>query len=288
LLAGFVAALPQLAEAVNLYFMPGDAFFTTSLSEKSTSELPDAGGDVIFTHHCLDDDMALCGYAGFARLEVRKLPPEVATGLKTLYWELREQGYWKEDRVVTGKDGKVTREEMNPFLLLIYDKSFDPKRYDFGLKYNERWAELPEEALLDRKTLRFEAIKYEKFVSGEEALVRDWRDSRKVAGLPVEIPAGVKWASSSDGQHPPAVAKAGDLRFFVLVSGSFDRLYKREAYEEFWEVTPSGFRRFRFRPRPENWERTDLVMTESPLDQPQKLFEPGPDDAEVEGGEKAD
>lgn len=134
------------------------------------------------------------------------------------------------------------------------------------------------------------AIRYGNAVRGEEAVILDWQDSRKVAALPIEIPAGVKWASSSSGQHPPAVAKARDLRFFVLLPGSFESLYKREAYEEFWEVTPAGFRHFEYRPGGKDWEETHLRVTEIPFDQPQKLAgsEPEPEQADSERDEKAE
>lgn len=270
MLALLVTATPQPVEAVNLFFMPGDAFFSASLSEEAAAALPEKGGTLTLKHHWLHDDMYFCGYTGFAKLEVREMPPEIVEGMRTLYRELRERGYWKEEKIVT-RNGEQERGEANPFLLLVYDKSFDPTRHAFGLKYNESWAHPPEEALLDRGTSRHEPTKYEKFVPGEEAVIRDWKDAPTVAGLPVEIPKGVKWASAGSGEHPPATVDAAEVRFFVLPHDALEPLFQGNEHARFWEVTPDGFRRFEYQRIRADGDKTELIATDVPFDRPEML-----------------
>jgi len=276
LLSLVVLASPQPAAAVNLFFMPGDAFFSASLSEESAAALPEKGGTLTLKHHWLHSDWYLCGYGGFQHLEIRDVPPEQVAGLKTIYRELRRLDWPRQALISYDANGKEVRSEENPFHLFVYDKSFDPARHSFGLKYNDGWSDPPLEAMREPAKgfgagSRFPAIKYEKFIEGEAAVVLDWKDGPKVPSLSVEVPPDAKWASMGPEIVEPAVAKASDVRFFVLPHESMQKIHERQPHEHFWEVTPTGFRRYWFRPDEEDHDVASLEIADIPFEQPARL-----------------
>ena len=274
ILAAAVVATPHPAAAVNMFFMPGDAFFSASLSEESAAALPIDGGTILLKHRWLHSDFYLCGYSGFRNLKIEAVPREVATGLKSLHRELRRLEWPRQAYISYDENGKERQSEENPFHLFVYDKSFDPHRFSFGLKYNERWNAPPEEAMKEPKKGffgRMPAIKYEKFLNGEQPVILDWRDAAKVAPLPVEVPPEVKWASMGPQIDEPAVARAADVRFFVLPHDTLQKIHERESHQHFWEVTATGFRRYWYRPAEDETNGGTLEVAEIPFDQPARL-----------------
>ncbi|HEX6986923.1 MAG TPA: hypothetical protein VF170_16215, partial [Planctomycetaceae bacterium] len=264
-------------------FMPGDAFFHTRLTQDVADSIPSEGGTVTLPYRAPDHAMGgLCGYAGFAKLEVRDVPPEVARGLKELHAELRKT-YPKTIEITTDAEGKeLSRSEVDAFRLFVTVKEFRPGVHQFGLKYNENWNSPPPEAMVPdgRPTLKIPAAVYECYVRGEDAVVADWRDAKNVPPLPVEISPYAAWGFTGAPIEQPAIAKAADARFFVLWSGDMRHYFREERNMRFWEVTPAGFRAYRYE------KRGELKVTDVSLDDVRRAVDwdndlaDEPDDAE--------
>ena len=131
------------ALAMNIAFMPGDAFFHALLTEESLADLSDEGMRFRYAHVPMSG--GLCGYAGFENLQVTGDTSILNEHLRALYRSLREF-YWKELRV--NPDGTTT--ETNGFHVFIHNAdvewSSSPSSQRIGIKYNESWPNLPESA----------------------------------------------------------------------------------------------------------------------------------------------
>ena len=238
------------ADATNVYFMPGDAFFHTRLTEEVVSGLE--AGSVTLTYR-KPSPFTFCGYAGFPRLQIEQMDPEMTQAFKKLYAGLRLQ-YPKQIQIM--KTGVVDTvdvvTEVNGFHLLVYGRDFDVQRFRLALKYNENWHSPPVAAVGTQGWLIMPARGYDPFLKSYEAVVEDWRNAGNVAGLPVKVPKDLLWARSGPEIETPVRARAQDLRFLVFPADSLREHFKRKNNEEFWEVTPSGIKAY-------SWKRGELI-----------------------------
>lgn len=259
-----VAAVPT--QATILRFMPGDAFFHARFTQEVADSIPEDGGTIKLPYSGPDHAVGgLCGYAGFAELEVRNVPPEIARALRALRRE-SDTGY----AVVIDRDGKETfRRETGSPRLFVYAKDFDPHLRRFGLKYNEDWQSPPPEAMKPdgRPTLKIPAAVYECYVRGEEAVIDDWRDAKTVSALPVKVEPYAAWGFTGAPIEQPAVVEAVDVRFYVLEDGDMRRYFRELRDVRFWEVAPAGFRAFYYE------RRGELAESEFPLSDVRRALE---------------
>ena len=246
LLAALMAALLWLpsstGKANNNFFLPGDSFFHTILTEALLADMEKSKNPVFRYNRPKHLDSYLCGYAGFEQLQVTGMSPAIKKNLQTLYRHLREEYPLRielvpETKFVPGdlgddevKTGKILRRELNGFNMFFYNADFDANRYRLGLKYNENWLEEVVAFGHSREHAQFEF-----FVREEKAILSDWRDCRLVKPLGVISPP-IKVRRSSN-PLPPITLKS-KVRIFVLPEGKFSSAFNRSDF--IYEVTEAG------------------------------------------------
>ena len=234
---------PHTARANNNYFLPGDSFFHTLLTEAVLADLEKSKSPVFRYDRPDHLNSFLCGSAGFEQLQVKEMSPAIKKNLQSLYRHLRgayplrielvPETKWvrkEEDGDVEVKTGKILRRELNGFSMFFYNADFDANRYRLGLKYNENWLEEVVAFGHSRKHAQFEF-----FVREEKAILSDWRDCRLVKPLDVISPP-IKVRRSSN-PLPPITLKS-KVRIFVLPEGKFSSAFNRSDF--IYEVTEAG------------------------------------------------
>ena len=235
---------PTTGSANNNYFLPGDSFFHTVLTEAVLADMEKSKSPVFRYDRPDHLNSFLCGYAGFEQLQVKEMSPAIKKHLQTLYQHLRKQHPLQielapETKLVRDasgefdkevKTGKMLRRELNGFSMFFYNADFDANRYRLGLKYNESWVE---------EVVAFghpqEHVQFEFFVRDEKAILSDWRDCRLVKPLDVISPP-IKIRRSSN-PLPPMTLKS-KVRIFVLPEADFSSAFGRSDF--IYEVTEVG------------------------------------------------
>ena len=235
---------PTIGNANNNYFLPGDSFFHTVLTEVVLVEMEKSKSPVFKYNRPDHLNSFFCGYAGFEQLQVKDMSPAIKKNLTMLYRHLREAyplqiELIQETKLVRDasggfdnevKTGKMLRREMNGFSMLFYNADFDADRYRLGLKYNENWVEQ-----VVAFGHRQEHVQFEFFVREEEAILSDWRDCRLVKPLDVISPPITKRRSSNP--LPPITLKS-KVRIFVLPEADFNAAFDRSGFV--YEITETG------------------------------------------------
>ncbi len=124
------------ANAVNLAFMPGDAYFVSWLSGDTKKAL--LGSDLVFEYGHSIEDMAFCGYAGFQRLRITGDTVKLKAVVRPV---LAAIGQAAGDKQTEPKHR-----------LFIYNRDLDwSTDLTLGLRYNQHWDDLPDEAFDSEK-----------------------------------------------------------------------------------------------------------------------------------------
>ena len=244
-----ILQLPTAAQANNNFFLPGDAFFHTVLTESLLQDIEKSKSPVFRYVRPDHLDTFLCGFAGFNMLQVKEMSPAIKKNLQALYRELREdyplqielvqETTWVRGSIEDGdkeiKTGKILRRELNGFSMFFYNAGFDANRYRIGLKYNETWAE---------EVMAFghqrEHIQFEFFIREEKAILSDWRDSQLVKPLDVISPPIEPRRSS---KPLPPVTLRSKVRVFILPESNFQSAFDRS--RGIYEVTEAGIQYYR-------------------------------------------
>jgi len=244
-----ILQLPTAAQANNNFFLPGDAFFHTVLTESLLQDIEKSKSPVFRYVRPDHLDTFLCGFAGFNMLQVKEMSPAIKKNLQALYRELREdyplqielvqETRWVRGSIEDGdkeiKTGKILRRELNGFSMFFYNAGFDANRYRIGLKYNETWAE---------EVMAFghqrEHIQFEFFIREEKAILSDWRDSQLVKPLDVISPPIEPRRSS---KPLPPVTLRSKVRVFILPESNFQSAFDRS--RGIYEVTEAGIQYYR-------------------------------------------
>ena len=250
-----ILQLPTAAQANNNFFLPGDAFFHTVLTESLLQDIEKSKSPVFRYVRPDHLDTFLCGFAGFDMLQVKEMSPAIKKNLQALYRELREdyplqielvqETRWVRGSIEDGdkeiKTGRILRRELNGFSMFFYNAGFDANRYRIGLKYNETWAE---------EVMAFghqrEHIQFEFFIREEKAILSDWRDSQLVKPLDVISPPIEPRRSS---KPLPPVTLRSKVRVFILPESNFQSAFDRS--RGIYEVTETGIQNYR--PRGNAW-----------------------------------
>ena len=242
LMAALLWLPPSTGKANNNFFLPGDSFFHTILTEALLADMEKSKNPVFRYNRPKHLDSYLCGYAGFEQLQVTEMSPAIKKNLQALYRYLREEYPLRielvpETKFVPGKlgdaevkTGKILRRELNGFNMFFYNADFDANRYRLGLKYNENWVEEVVAFGHPRQHVQFEF-----FVREEKAILSDWRDCRLVKPLNVISPP-IKVRRSSN-PLPPITLKS-KVRIFILPTSDFAQHYHRSDF--IYEVTETG------------------------------------------------
>ena len=244
-----ILQLPTAAQANNNFFLPGDAFFHTVLTESLLQDIEKSKSPVFRYVRPDHLDTFLCGFAGFDMLQVKEMSPAIKKNLQALYRELREdyplqielvqETRWVRGSIEDGdkeiKTGRILRRELNGFSMFFYNAGFDANRYRIGLKYNETWAE---------EVMAFghqrEHIQFEFFIREEKAILSDWRDSQLVKPLDVISPPIEPRRSS---KPLPPVTLRSKVRVFILPESNFQSAFDRS--RGIYEVTEAGIQYYR-------------------------------------------
>ena len=242
----FVAAWqqPNASSANNNFFLPGDSFFHTVLTEAVLADMEKSKSPVFQYNRPDHLDFFFCGYAGFEQLQVKEMSPATKKNLQTLYQQLREEyplriELVQETKFVPGdlgdkevKTGKILRRELNGFSMFFYNADFDANRYRLALKYNENWLEEVVAFGHSREHAQFEF-----FVREEKAILSDWRDCRLVKPLDVTSPPPPIKKRRSSNPLPPITLKS-KVRIFILPEGKFSSAFNRRDF--IYEITEAG------------------------------------------------
>lgn len=122
----------------NLHFLPGDAFFSAAVSAQDAEAFLEPTRSLEFEYRLPKDALLFGGKLGFDRARINDAPLKLRQSLSSGYTWLRK-GNPRELLEVDSETGETL--EMNPVIVLIYPDSFDPDKFQFGLKYNEQWSD---------------------------------------------------------------------------------------------------------------------------------------------------
>ena len=225
-LCALVSVLSERSsEAANQYFMPGDAFFHSVLTEEALDAM-DATEDPVFEYDRPEFlPRMLCGYAGFRRLKYEDMPEGMKKGLRQVYRDVREftpkrVEITPEVRVETGElgdidvpTGKMIHTEINGLNVLFYNPSFDRQKHRLALKYNEDWADMFAAYGHQRSHARLET-----FVPKANVMMEEWRDAAAVE------PLKVKHAElTARNIEVPLIPESEGLVAIIIPDGDFER-----------------------------------------------------------------
>lgn len=125
---------PLLAH--NNYFLPGDAFFATSLTGEKIKKLKEDGSTKInFSYTRMDNSFMACGNVGYSQLEISNFDSAMKANLILAYEKARRKQ--KPFFIKTQKEGEEKLTEWNPVAALIYNKG--KVSFPLGVKFNEDW-----------------------------------------------------------------------------------------------------------------------------------------------------
>ena len=181
--------------ATNQYFMPGDAFFHTELTEDQLNRM-ELTDNPVFTYDRPDFlPRMFCGYAGFKHLQYNRMPASMKQNLHLVYDEIRESAprqieITKEFTIKQTDEGdieiptgRLLQREINGLTVFFYNRSFDMAKFRLALKYNEHWADDFSKFGLPRSHATLET-----FVPMPQAIAEEWRDAKLVSPLHAKLP----------------------------------------------------------------------------------------------------
>jgi hypothetical protein len=180
----FAVTLGCIARANNNFFLPGDAFFPTRLTEDELNKLNvNAKDGPTFEYSSLGGyEGAFCGYAGYERARFAKVDQPFINNLRLAYRHVRKN-YEPKKLMEEERNGKLVVEETNGVGVLFYPPEFEFPKFSLGLQYNENWvAEVKKFGHRDRE-MRLCCL-----VDTANGVMESWRDSPLVAGLKAELP----------------------------------------------------------------------------------------------------
>lgn len=233
--------------AMNIAFMPGDAFFHALLTE-----------DVVMSEPQQDDSLLLMydypapytigNFAGFERLTITDTG-DARQRLRELYWQFRGLN-GKVVRTDIKEDGTRVETELNGFHVFVYAQTFAVQDgLGLGLKYNERWMTLPKDALImdERVHLPFTgqpAIAYRPFVRTVRATADDWKDGPRCPALPVREAPVVSWGRWGAPIKDPVLVTMKDVQLVVLLEPSIRSYFERRAHCQWAVINADGIENF--------------------------------------------
>ncbi len=235
--------------ANNNYFLPGDAFFHTTLTEKTVNRIIKEKNPTFEYVRPESLESYLCGYAGFRKLEFTDMSRAFKENLRMVYKELRKhypkrveitpevKNEERDGKTVEVRTGNTIRREINGFSVLFYNSSFNFQRFRLALKYNEDWA---------KQTAAFghrrDHVRFDYFVNHPDALMEEWRDAQLVKPLQAKCPSIRKDPSGKSNKEPIRVKKG--VCAIVFEKNTFRKYYQRAWFTTFYEVSETGVRVF--------------------------------------------
>ncbi|MEX1039019.1 MAG: hypothetical protein WDZ51_00205 [Pirellulaceae bacterium] len=237
--------------ADNNYFLPGDAFFPTVLTQKGIEQLKSVKtGERMFAYSSLGGyDGAFCGYAGYYIATIPAVDDAFANNLATVYARIREDN--NRELLEVLRDGKTELVETNGVRVLFYPPEFEFPRHTLGLRYNENWASEAVKFGHRREHLRLCCL-----IQNPDAVVISWRDAEAVAALKVKLPE-IDLKPVPVTETPVEVQ--GPVKSIVVGSHTLEELFRLEHddYATVYIVDSEGFTKLKHHDgewRPEDTE----------------------------------
>lgn len=251
-LALFVAGVSQ----ANVFFIPGDAFFPSKLTEEVVRAANEDRQPLALGYELPLRFAGFGGYGGFGQLEIRGLNKDMAHAIRDIYDDLRKTNP-KRLIVWRNEDGEEQSSETNGFHFFVYPKDVDWEQQRMGLKYNEDWMNLPEEAvagpdrawIVDKETNKplNHAVSYNSLVGTWKSVAEDWQYAKLFPRLPVEVPQGISWGLMEDFVAAPVTIEANQIQLVILEEKSLKSYYARKPSCEFYSITDDQVRRLRWK-----------------------------------------
>jgi hypothetical protein len=233
--ASWIAAVVLSGAALgnNNFFLPGDAFFPTTLTAEQIAGLKaDGASPHVFEYSSLGGyDGAFCGYAGYPRAKFPDLDDAFIANLKRVHARLRELE--PRQLIERERDGQKHLVETNPMRVLFYPHDFEFPKFELGLQYNENWAEETMKFGHPRHMFRLCCL-----VEDADAIMESWRDSTDVPGLEATLPdveLRPEWVETIE----PVIIR-GPLKAIVVTSQPLTEYYRRREWPTVWIVDSSG------------------------------------------------
>lgn len=216
----------DIASAVNIAFMPGDAFYSSRLTAEvvasASTERP------LVLHYASPPGGGFCGFAGFEKLEITGLSEQMVSALRNVYAHNRKHRA-KELRIDVDDTGKESAIEINGFKLFVYPKDVDWQQQKIGLKYNEHWMNLPIESMVGRRDSNYKvkAEHYMPFILTAEAVAEDWKNATRFNALPVRVSEGTGYGLAGPRIEESVSIGADQIQFVVLSDDDLEYYFAR-------------------------------------------------------------
>lgn len=214
------------------YFLPGDAFFHTVITEKVLKQL-DEDPDYAFEY---ERPYWLYTIPGYYSLSLGKQNRKLVKHIKEAYYEVRYsmsplvlKVNGKSPNSVSDEPAKEKTEfvEINGPTLFFYNEDYDWKKKHIALKYNENWSQ-------ELEKFGYQNARYGAFVKTPEAIIESWRFSTAVHPLSVQLPATP--IIKHRAMQTPMIAK-GRLKVIMLPDNKYKRYYKLKDHSQLIEIT---------------------------------------------------
>ncbi|QDU06678.1 hypothetical protein [Gimesia aquarii] len=235
------------------YYLPGDAFFHTVITEKTLKKLEE-NPDYAFEYNRSHWNYTFPGYYS---LSLGKQNRKLAKQIKKAYEEvrysmrlLRLKVRGKSPNSISGKSSEEKTEfvEINGPDLFFYNEDYDWKKMQFAIKYNEHWHQ-------ELMKFGYPNGDYAPFVKTPEAIIQSWRFSTVVPPLSVQLPdVPIIKHRAVDA---PMIAK-GRLRAIMLPDNKYKRYYKRKNYLHLIEITNEGY--FTYHASEGEWRQSGVKL----------------------------
>ena len=252
-------ALPL--QAHNNYFLPGDAFFSVSLSRKTIREWSANKSDTFtFEYRRFDGAFMACGNIGYTKLQVTGIDENFRTALAEAYWRYEENPIYRQDGE---EDDELT--QINSVVALIYNADFSGP---LGLKLNEDW--ISEGGGI-----------YAGLIKTDKAVIDDWKMAAKYPPLNLDSKIGklqhlTKGPEVHHTVDKPLLATASKLKIFLVghsemkgyfpICPNLEKIHDVEAeYISYFKVTANGFVEHSIDERYSDWtaKKTTLPLESS-------------------------
>ena len=177
----------NLAFANNQVFLPGDAYFPSTLSIK---DLSSSDNSISINYKRFSSTYMFCGYAGYHKAVVNNVSKETINELKNII--------------------KITASSnINMKIpILIHNKTFNYKKYSPLLKYNENWKE---EIKLTPKQQHGH---YDPYTNESELHFQDGKYSTTIPKLKLSKP--LHKIKTFMGSQTPIHINSSEIMFIVL------------------------------------------------------------------------
>jgi hypothetical protein len=224
------------AEAGNIRFLPGDAYFEFQLTHDDVTKL--RKGEAIRFKYVMSGPGYFCGNAAYGLINSASFPKADVETLCSLYDEQR-RSFQREVRIHVAPDGREVFEELNPMTVFVVARDFDVKKDLIGLRYNENWVkELRRiHGLPETSTVRGDSV-IQSRARNPDLVAMEWRDAELVPALPVKCdPPRISDMVALDGPAQFLLMPGGFKDYLDLNDrpGHFLRIQEREVSSFSWD-----------------------------------------------------